>query len=68
MVGSDLKQLKQAITFPTPFLGALDLAAYAKERHVVATARCSLADVCVAVLRKGLKKHVLEQMSRGAQS
>lgn len=46
-----------------PFLGALDLAAYAKECHVVATARCSLADVCAAVLGKGLKKHVSEQMS-----
>ena len=63
MVSSNLKQLEQAIASPTPFLGALDLPAYVKECHVVATARCSLADVCAAVLGKGLKKHVLEWMS-----
>ena len=63
MVNSDLKQLELAIGSPTPFLGALDLANYAKERHVVATAKCSLADLCATILRKRLNKNLSERRS-----
>jgi len=60
MISSDLKQL-QAIAQPSsPFIGDLDLAAYAKARHVVSKANCSLADLCTKVFRKRLNKNVPE--------
>ncbi|KAF6759179.1 hypothetical protein DFP72DRAFT_1102402 [Ephemerocybe angulata] len=62
-VNSDLKHLEEIVQPATPFTGALDLAAYAKERHVVSNARCSLADLCATVLGKSLRKNVSERFS-----
>jgi len=62
-VNSDLKQLQAAVNSSLPFVGALDLATYAKQRHVVSSANCSLADLCAAVLGKRLNKNVSERMS-----
>ncbi|KAJ3515878.1 hypothetical protein NLJ89_g1482 [Agrocybe chaxingu] len=63
MVSSDLKLLYDIVRPSAPFVGALDLASYAKERHVVTNARCSLADLCAAVLGKCLNKNVAERAS-----
>ncbi|KAF5323995.1 hypothetical protein D9611_008386 [Ephemerocybe angulata] len=62
-VNSDLKHLEEIVQPATPFTGALDLAVYAKERHVVSNARCSLADLCATVLGKSLRKNVSERFS-----
>jgi hypothetical protein len=62
-VNSDLKQLQAAVNSSLPFVGALDLATYAKQRHVVSNANCSLADLCATVLEKRLNKNVSERMS-----
>lgn len=62
-VNADLKQLEATVRSPRPFAGALDIAAYAKERCVISNARCSLADVCAAVLGKRLNKNVSERTS-----
>lgn len=63
MVNSDLKQLQTSVNSSLPFVGALDLANYAKQRHVIPNARCSLADLCAAVLGKRLNKNVSERTS-----
>ncbi|KAF9529747.1 hypothetical protein CPB83DRAFT_882672 [Crepidotus variabilis] len=64
MVSSDLRQLQEAVRSSTPFIGALDLAGYAKERHVISNARsCSLADLCAMVLGKRMNKNVSERTS-----
>ncbi len=52
MVSSDLRQLEETIKSSQPFVGALDLATYAKERHVVSNANCSLSDLCAITLQK----------------
>ena len=52
MVHTDLKYLETAIKCSTPFLGAVNLATMAKERQVVSTAKCSLADLSAAVLHR----------------
>jgi len=63
MISGDLKQL-EAIAQPTlPFSGGLDLAAYAKARHVVSKANCSLGDLCAKVFGKRLNKNVSERTS-----
>jgi ribonuclease D len=63
MVSSDLKQLQTSVNSSLPFVGALDLANYAKQRHVISNARCSLSDLCAAVLGKRLNKNVSERTS-----
>ncbi|KAF6764006.1 hypothetical protein DFP72DRAFT_956173 [Ephemerocybe angulata] len=63
MVKNDLKQLEDAIGATTPFVGALDLASYAKARHAVSNARCSLSQLCAVVLQKRLSKNVSERLS-----
>jgi 3'-5' exonuclease len=63
MVNSDLKQLQTSVNSSSPFVGALDLANYAKQRHIISNARCSLADLCAAVLGKRLNKNVSERTS-----
>lgn len=63
MVNSDLKQLQTSVNSLLPFIGALDLANYAKQRHVISNARCSLADICATVLGKRLNKNVSERTS-----
>lgn len=60
MVQGDLKQL-EAIANTSPFVGALDLATFAKDRHVVRNATCSLADLCAVVLGKCLSKNISER-------
>jgi len=62
-VNADLKQLEATVRSPRPFAGALDIAAYAKERCVISNARCGLADLCAAVLGKRLNKNVSERTS-----
>ena len=62
-VNGDLKQLQGAVDPSLPFVGALDLATYAKQHHVVSSATCSLADLCAAVLGKRLNKNVSERTS-----
>jgi len=63
LVSSDLRQLQDNLPNAPAFVGALDLAKYAKERHVVPNARCGLADLCATVLGKRLNKNVSERMS-----
>ena len=63
MVNSDLKQLQTSVNSTLPFVGALDLANYAKQRHIISNARCSLGDLCAAVLGKRLNKNVSERTS-----
>ena len=63
MISSDLKQLEAIAQPSSPFIGDLDLAAYAKARHVVSKANCSLADLCAKVFRKRLNKNVPERTS-----
>src|SRR5260221_2999388 len=63
MVSSDLKQLQIAVGSSVPFVGALDLATFAKQRHIVANAKCSLADICAAVLQRRMNKSVSERTS-----
>lgn len=58
-----LRQLQDSLQDAPAFVGALDLAKYAKERHVVPNARCGLADLCATVLGRRLNKNVLERMS-----
>lgn len=62
MVQSDLKQL-EAVANTSPFVGALDLAMYAKDCHVVRNTTCGLADLCAVVLGKCLNKNVSERTS-----
>ncbi|KAF8802563.1 hypothetical protein BYT27DRAFT_7226296 [Phlegmacium glaucopus] len=54
------KQLQTLVNSLLPFVGALDLANYTKQHHVVLNARCSLADLCATVLGKQLNKNVSE--------
>ncbi len=61
-VNSDLRYLQDRVNAP-PFIGALDLAYFAKERHVVSNARCSLSDLCAITLQKCLRKNVSERLS-----
>lgn len=62
-VNADLKQLEATVRSTRPFAGALDIVSYAKERCVISNARCSLADLCAAVLGKRLNKNVSERTS-----
>jgi hypothetical protein len=63
LVSSDLRQLQDSLQDAPAFVGALDLAKYAKERHVIPNARCGLADLCATVLGRRLNKNVSERMS-----
>lgn len=63
MVNSDLKQLQTSVNSSLPFVGAVDLANYAKQRHVISNARCSLSDLCATVLGMWLNKNVSERTS-----
>ncbi|KAH9475789.1 Werner syndrome ATP-dependent helicase-like protein [Psilocybe cubensis] len=63
LVEADLKHLQTASQSPKPFVGALDLAKYAKDKMVISSARCSLADLCALVLGKRLNKNVPERIS-----
>ena len=63
MVGSDLRQLQELVQSSIPFSGALDLANFAKECHVIPNAKCSLTDLCAVILGKRLNKNVSERKS-----
>ena len=63
MISGDLKQLEAIAQPSSPFSGGLDLAVYAKARHVISKANCSLADLCAKVFGKRLNKNVSERMS-----
>ncbi|KAG6875262.1 hypothetical protein C0992_004529 [Termitomyces sp. T32_za158] len=62
-ITADLKYLEQACQSSVPFQGALDLAQFAKDRLVVSTARCSLADLCATVLHQRLNKNITQRLS-----
>jgi hypothetical protein len=63
LVNADLQCLQKACEQSEPFVGGLDLAKLAKERNLISTARCSLSDICAAVLGKRLDKNVSERLS-----
>ncbi|KIM43648.1 hypothetical protein M413DRAFT_25977 [Hebeloma cylindrosporum] len=63
LVDADLKFLKAACQPHNPFIGSLDLAKYAKDRRVVSSTKCGLADLCAVVLGKRLNKNVPERIS-----
>lgn len=63
MVASDLKHLEENLDNVPPFCGALDLAVFARERHVISNAKVGLAELCATVLGKQLAKNVSERMS-----
>jgi len=57
-------RLQQACHSTVPFIGALDLAKYAKERCVISNiSKTSLADLCALVLYKRFDKKLSEQAS-----
>jgi 3'-5' exonuclease len=64
LVDADLKFLEAACKPRTPFVGGLELAKYAKDRRIISSAKCSLADLCAVVLGKHLNKNVPERISQ----
>ena len=64
LVNADLGYLQRASHSPYPFVGGLDLAKFAKDRHVVPNAQCSLSDLCAVLLKKRLNKNVPERISQ----
>ncbi|KAJ3553058.1 hypothetical protein NP233_g12733 [Leucocoprinus birnbaumii] len=62
-VKQDLAYLEQACGSTQRFCGSADLAVLAKERNLIQDARCSLSDLCAAVLKKRLNKNVPERIS-----
>lgn len=64
LVDADLKFLEAACQPRTPFVGGVELAKYAKDRRIISSARCSLADLCAIVLGKRLNKNVPERISQ----
>lgn len=63
LVEADLQHLQNACQSQKPFVGALDLTKCAKDRMVIASARCSLADFCASILEKRLNKNVPKHIS-----
>jgi len=63
-VDSDLTYLQNACQSPTRFVGGVELAKFAKERHVISNMRCSLSDLCATVLLKCLDKNVSKRISQ----
>jgi ribonuclease D len=65
LVDADLIYLQNAIHSSTPFVGGLDLAKFAKDRHIISNMqRCSLSNLCATVLAKRLDKNVSEHVSQ----
>lgn len=64
LVNADLRYLEAACHPQSPFTGTVDLAKYAKERLVISSAKCSLADLCASILGKRLNKNVPERVSQ----
>lgn len=64
MINTDLSNLQNACHSSSPFVGALDLGKYAKDRHVISNiTQTSLSDLCALVLHKRLDKNVPERVS-----
>jgi len=63
LVSSDLRQLQDTLERAPDFVGALNLAKFAKDRHVVLNAKCGLGDLCAIILGKWLNKNVSERIS-----
>ena len=63
LVNADLKCLEAACRSTVTFVGGLDLAKYAKDRHIVPNAICSLADLSALVLGQCLNKNVAKRLS-----
>jgi hypothetical protein len=64
LVDADLRFLEAACQPRTPFVGGLELAKYAKDRRIISSAKCGLADLCAVVLGKRLNKNVPERISQ----
>ena len=64
LVNGDLVYLQKACNSPEPFVGGIDLAKLAKDRRVVPSAQCSLADLCAITLKKRLNKNIPERISQ----
>ena len=64
LVNGDLVYLQKACHSPEPFVGGIDLAKFAKDRRVVPSAQCSLADLCAITLKKRLNKNIPECISQ----
>lgn len=62
-VAGDLKYLQDACASALPFVGAVDLARFAKDRLVISSAKIGLADLCAKVLGKRVNKNVAERIS-----
>ncbi|KIM48835.1 hypothetical protein M413DRAFT_59520 [Hebeloma cylindrosporum] len=63
LVNTDLGYLQAACHSETPFVGGLDLAKSAKERRIISSTQCSLADLSAIILNKRLNKNVPERIS-----
>ncbi|KAJ7689307.1 hypothetical protein B0H17DRAFT_1135117 [Mycena rosella] len=64
-VNGDLQRLAVAAGYPpNHFRGALDLAAFAKDRFLITKATLSLADIFAAILHQCLPKNDTERVSR----
>lgn len=64
-VQGDLSYLQQACQSSTQFVGGIDLAQMAKDRHIITNTRsCSLSDLAAIVLRCNLPKNVSERVSQ----
>ena len=65
LVDSDLAYLQDACHSSSAFVGGLDLAKYAKDRHIISNiSKTSLADLCACILDKRLDKNVPERISQ----
>jgi hypothetical protein len=63
-VNGDLQRLAVAAGYPpNHFRGALDLAAFAKDRFLITKATLSLADIFAAIFHQCLPKHDIERVS-----
>ena len=64
LVNADLTYLQKVSKSPIPFVGGVDLAKIAKDRHVTTSAQLSLSDLCAFILNKRLNKNVPERISQ----
>lgn len=62
-VAQDLKRLEKECKSTKPFIGAVELAALAKEKGAISDARVGLADICAAVLHEKLDKTTAARIS-----
>jgi hypothetical protein len=60
LIKTDLAYLQAACHSTMPFVGRIDLAKSAKDRRIISSAQCSLADLAAIILNKRLNKNVPE--------